>query len=85
MFMRVRKGIVDARESQPPASNMWDALAKIDESLALSAQRDETVDDAPRRRESDPLEGEDTVRLPLRILQEMNGAPIGFEPPKLQP
>ena len=58
------------------SSNFWDVLAQLDDSRALAAER-EAEKAASQRREGD-FDTEE-CRLPLRVLQEVTGRPIGFE------
>jgi len=58
------------------SEGLWETLARLDDSRAVADQRDAEKGILVRR-ESDVEEVE--CRLPLRILQEISGRPIGFE------
>ncbi|MBV8152946.1 MAG: hypothetical protein JOY98_00875 [Candidatus Eremiobacteraeota bacterium] len=57
------------------SEGLWETLARLDDSRAVADQRE--AEKGTLRRESDVEEVE--CRLPLRILQEISGRPIGFE------
>jgi len=58
------------------SEGLWETLARLDDSRAVADQRDAEKGTLVHR-ESDVEEVE--CRLPLRILQEISGRPIGFE------
>lgn len=54
-------------------------MAQLDAGIEQSDKRD-AEKGVVEYRDSDLIE--DTYRLPLRVAQELNGAPVGFECPK---
>lgn len=55
-------------------------MAQLDAGIEQSDKRD-AEKGVVEYRENDAIE-ESSYRLPLRVVQEMSGAPVGFECPK---
>ena len=64
--------------SSTGGSDMWQLIDQLDASIAESAKR-EAQSSRYKRRGDDVPEAEEGCKLPLRLLQESTGAPIGFE------
>lgn len=60
-------------------SSLWQMMAQLDASIEESNKRD-AEKGVVEYRDSDDIE-EPAYRLPLRVTQELNGAPVGFECP----
>lgn len=65
--------------STSPNSSLWQMMAQLDAGIEQSAKRD-AEKGVVQYRDNDVIE--DTCRLPLRVVQEMSGEPVGFECPK---
>lgn len=61
-------------------SSIWQMMAQLDASIEESNKRD-AEKGVVEYRDTDVIE-EPSYRLPLRVAQELNGAPVGFELPK---
>jgi hypothetical protein len=61
-------------------SSLWQMMAQLDASIEESAKRD-AEKGLVQYSDSDVIE-EPSCRLPLRVVQEMSGEPVGFECPK---
>jgi hypothetical protein len=66
--------------STNPNSSLWQMMAQLDESIEQAAKRD-AERGVVQYSDSDIIE-EPSCRLPLRVVQEMSGEPVGFECPK---
>lgn len=64
-------------------SSLWQMMAQLDAGIEQSAKRD-AEKGIVQYRDNDVIE-EPTCRLPLRVVQEMSGEPVGFECPKPMP
>lgn len=61
-------------------SSLWQMMAQLDASIEQAAKRD-AEKGLVQYSDSDVIE-EPSCRLPLRVVQEMSGEPVGFECPK---
>ena len=60
-------------------SSLWQMMAQLDAGIEQSNKRD-AEKGVVEYRDNDIIV-ESGYRLPLRVVQEMNGAPVGFEFP----
>jgi hypothetical protein len=61
-------------------SSLWQMMAQLDAGIEQSEKRD-AEKGVVEYRANDAVE-EPAYRLPLRVVQEMSGEPVGFELPK---
>lgn len=61
-------------------NSLWQMMAQLDAGIEKSDRRD-AEKGVVEYRDSDVVD-EPNYRLPLRVAQELNGAPVGFECPK---
>lgn len=61
-------------------SSLWQMMAQLDAGIEQSDKRD-AEKGVVQYHDNDVIE-ESGYRMPLRVVQEMSGAPVGFECPK---
>ena len=64
-------------------SPLWQMMDQLEAGIEKSDKRD-AEKGVVQYRESDVIE-EPSYRLPLRVVQELSGTPVGFECPKQMP
>lgn len=64
-------------------SSLWQMMAQLDAGIEQSDKRD-AEKGVVQYSDNDIIE-EPICRIPLRVAQEMSGAPLGFECPKPMP